>query len=196
MVAVKMLKESASQKEKDDLLAELKLMKMLLTESHPNVVRLLGACTGNTDKEPTYVIMEYVSKGKLQEFLRKSRAEHYYGNLHGSSQKLTSRDLTSFCYQVCRVASLVGLNIWCSRLPREWSFCPHARSSTETWLQETSLCLTQMFARWLTLASPETSWPTIFMRGNLKEGCPSGGWLLRHCMTMSTQRKLHTHYTP
>ena len=44
--------------------------------------------------------MEYVSKGKLQEFLRKSRAEHYYGNLHGSSQKLTSRDLTSFCYQV------------------------------------------------------------------------------------------------
>ena len=100
MVAVKMLKESASQKEKDDLLSELKLMKMLLAESHPNVVRLLGACTGNTDKEPTYVIMEYVSKGKLQEFLRKSRAEHYYGNLHGSSQKLTSRDLTSFCYQV------------------------------------------------------------------------------------------------
>ena len=47
--------------------------------------------------------MEYVSKGKLQEFLRKSRAEHYYGNLHGSSQKLTSRDLTSFCYQVLRI---------------------------------------------------------------------------------------------
>ena len=46
------------------------------------------------------MIMEYVSRGKLQEFLRKGRAEHYYGNLHGSSQKLTSRDLTSFCYQV------------------------------------------------------------------------------------------------
>ena len=45
--------------------------------------------------------MEYVAKGKLQEFLRKSRAEQYYGNLHGPSQKLTSRDLTSFCYQVC-----------------------------------------------------------------------------------------------
>jgi hypothetical protein len=27
--------------------------------------------------------MEYVAKGKLQEFLRKSRAEHYYGNLYG-----------------------------------------------------------------------------------------------------------------
>ena len=90
-------------------MAELKLMKMLLTESHPNVVRLLGACTGSTDKEPTYVIMEYVAKGKLQEFLRKSRAEHYYGNLHGSSQKLTSRDLTSFCYQVVVTAPILTL---------------------------------------------------------------------------------------
>merc|ERR1712198_761214 len=52
--------------------------------------------------EPIFVIMEYVAKGKLQEFLRKSRAEHYYGNLHGSSQKLTSRDLTSFCYHVAK----------------------------------------------------------------------------------------------
>ena len=32
---------------------------------------------------PIYVIMEFVAKGKLQEFLRKSRAEHYYGNLYG-----------------------------------------------------------------------------------------------------------------
>ena len=64
--------------------------------------------------EPTYVIMEYVSKGKLQEFLRKSRAEHYYGNLHGSSQRLTSRDLTSFCYQVLRTLcsdSLAGCDL-------------------------------------------------------------------------------------
>merc|ERR1719300_667905 len=102
MVAVKTLKESASNKEKDDLLDELKLMKTLLNEPHPNVVRLLGCCTSSSDKDPTYVIMEYVAKGKLQEFLRKSRADHYYGNLHGSSQKLTSRDLTSFCYQVAK----------------------------------------------------------------------------------------------
>ena len=27
--------------------------------------------------------MEYVTKGKLQDFLRKSRAEQDYGNLHG-----------------------------------------------------------------------------------------------------------------
>jgi len=102
MVAVKTLKESANNKEREEFLAELKLMKMLLTEPHPNVVRLLGCCTSSSDKEPTYLILEYVAKGKLQEFLRKSRAEQYYGNLHGPSQKLTSRDLTSFCYQVSR----------------------------------------------------------------------------------------------
>jgi len=99
-VAVKTLKESASEKEKKDLISELNVMKML--DPHPNVVRLLGCCTVGTEKEPIFVIMEYVAKGKLQEFLRKSRAEHYYGNLHGSSQKLTSRDLTSFCYHVAK----------------------------------------------------------------------------------------------
>ena len=46
-------------------------MKTLLVEPHPNVVRLLGCCTAASDKEPTYLIMEYVAKGKLQEFLRR-----------------------------------------------------------------------------------------------------------------------------
>lgn len=97
VVAVKTLKENASDKERSDLLQELQVMKML--EPHPNVVRLLGCCT---EKEPTFVIMEYVPHGKLQSFLRNSRAERYYGNLHGPSNSLTSRDLTSFVYQVAR----------------------------------------------------------------------------------------------
>ena len=33
--------------------------------------------------EQILLIMEYVTKGKLQDFLRKSRAEQDYGNLHG-----------------------------------------------------------------------------------------------------------------
>merc|ERR1711902_265932 len=93
-------KESASEKERKDLLQELEVMKMLKT--HPNVVRLIGCCTQGPEKAPIYVIMEFVAKGKLQEFLRKSRAEHYYGNLYGSSQKLTSRDLTQFAHHVAR----------------------------------------------------------------------------------------------
>ncbi|PSN41563.1 Tyrosine kinase receptor Cad96Ca [Blattella germanica] len=52
--------------------------------------------------DPLFVIMEYVPHGKLQSFLRNSRAERYYGNLHGPSNTLTSRDLTSFVYQVAR----------------------------------------------------------------------------------------------
>ena len=43
LVAVKMLKKSATEREKRDLLQELTIMKML--EPHPNVVSLLGCCT-------------------------------------------------------------------------------------------------------------------------------------------------------
>ncbi|GBP70630.1 Tyrosine kinase receptor Cad96Ca [Eumeta japonica] len=96
-VAVKTLKENASEKEKKDLLQELIVMKNLGT--HPNVVRLIGCCT---EKEPALVIMEFVSLGKLQQFLRDSRAERHYGNTHGGSRYLTSRDLTHFAYQVAR----------------------------------------------------------------------------------------------
>lgn len=96
-VAVKTLKENAGEKERIDLLQELAVMKTL--EPHPNVVRLLGCCT---ESDPLFVIMEFVSRGKLQSFLRSSRAERDYGNLHGPSRTLTSRDLTSFLYQVAK----------------------------------------------------------------------------------------------
>ncbi|KAH8312491.1 hypothetical protein KR044_011030 [Drosophila immigrans] len=96
-VAVKTLKESAAEIEKKDLLSELEVMKTL--EDHVNVVRLLGCCT---DKDPTFVILEYVNRGKLQTYLRNSRAERHYGNTHGKSNILTSGDLTSFMYQVAK----------------------------------------------------------------------------------------------
>ncbi|KAJ3640586.1 hypothetical protein Zmor_027142 [Zophobas morio] len=105
VVAVKTLKENANEKEKSDLLSELQVMKML--EPHPNVVRLLGCCT---DKEPIFLIMEYISKGKLQSYLRNSRAERYYNNMHGQSKSLTSRDLTSFVYQVAKGMEFLSAN--------------------------------------------------------------------------------------
>ena len=55
-----------------------------------------------TDKEPIFVIIEFVNGSTLQEFLRKSRSEHHYKNLHGASQTLSSRDLTSFAYQIAK----------------------------------------------------------------------------------------------
>ncbi|KAH8341849.1 hypothetical protein KR059_002338 [Drosophila kikkawai] len=96
-VAVKTLKESATEVDRKDLLSELEVMKSL--EPHVNVVRLLGCCT---DKDPTFVILEYVNRGKLQTYLRSSRAERHYGNTHGKSNVLTSCDLTSFMYQVAK----------------------------------------------------------------------------------------------
>ncbi|CAH0725275.1 unnamed protein product, partial [Brenthis ino] len=104
-VAVKTLKENASEKEKTDLIQELTVMKNL--GNHPNVVRLIGCCT---EKEPTFVIMEFVSLGKLQQFLRDSRAERHYGNTHGGSQFLTSRDLTHFAFQVARGMDFLSSN--------------------------------------------------------------------------------------
>lgn len=105
VVAVKTLKENATEKERSDLVSELQVMKML--EPHPNVVRLLGCCT---EKDPIFVIMEYISKGKLQSFLRNSRAERYYNNMHGQSKSLTSRDLTSFVYQVAKGMEFLSSN--------------------------------------------------------------------------------------
>lgn len=74
-----------------DLAQELRVMKTL--EPHPNVVRLLGCCT---EREPMFVILEYVGGGKLQSFLRASREERNHGG-----PGLTSRVLTGFVYQVC-----------------------------------------------------------------------------------------------
>ncbi|XP_076250730.1 tyrosine kinase receptor Cad96Ca-like [Rhynchophorus ferrugineus] len=105
IVAVKTLKENANEKEKSDLLSELQVMKML--DPHPNVVKLLGCCT---EKEPVFLIMEYISRGKLQSYLRNSRAERYYNNMHGKSKSLTSRDLTSFCYQVAKGMDFLSAN--------------------------------------------------------------------------------------
>ena len=97
IVAIKTLKSTATEKDKKDLLNELAVMKMM--DAHPNVVGLLGCCT---DDDPVYVILEYVNGGTLQDFLRKSRSEHHYKNLHGASQTLSSSDLTSFAYQIAK----------------------------------------------------------------------------------------------
>lgn len=96
-VAVKTLKENAIESEKKDLMSELQVMKTL--EPHVNVVRLLGCCT---EKDPVFVIIEYVALGKLQTFLRNSRVEKNYHGSSGKSKTLTSRDLVTFMYQVAR----------------------------------------------------------------------------------------------
>ncbi|XP_019697770.2 proto-oncogene tyrosine-protein kinase receptor Ret isoform X1 [Harpegnathos saltator] len=67
-VAVKTLKEDACASELADLLSEYQLLK---EAQHPNVIRLLGACT--TPGAPVYLIIEFAEFGSLRNYLRRSR---------------------------------------------------------------------------------------------------------------------------
>lgn len=125
-VAVKTLKENAIESEKKDLMSELNVMKSL--EAHVNVVRLLGCCT---EKDPVFVIIEYVALGKLQTLLRNSRMEKNYNNTStsGKSKTLTSQDLISFMYQVARGMEFlssrgVSVRRIMARCRPNRSFCP------------------------------------------------------------------------
>ncbi|XP_038066086.1 tyrosine-protein kinase Mer-like [Patiria miniata] len=93
LVAVKTLKEQANKSDKADMMRELDLMKKL--PDHCNVVRLLGFCV---EKDPPYIIVEYLSRGNLKDLLKDSRSKggRVYGNLHGMSKSLTSKDLMKF----------------------------------------------------------------------------------------------------
>ncbi|XP_031365697.1 mitogen-activated protein kinase kinase kinase 1a-like [Apis dorsata] len=97
LVAVKTVKEGASEREKEDLVRELEIMQQL--GSHPNVVTLLGCCT---EQEPHYLILEYVMYGKLLAYLRDHRTRQDFYNFSEDSAALTSRDLTVFGYCVAR----------------------------------------------------------------------------------------------
>ena len=60
-VAVKMLKPNHNQEEWYDLLSEYSFLKEM---SHPNVIKLLGACT--TKDGPLCIIMEFAKFGSLR----------------------------------------------------------------------------------------------------------------------------------
>ncbi|KAG9510454.1 PRKCA-binding protein, partial [Fragariocoptes setiger] len=99
IVAVKTVKVKEGfdlDKARTDLLGEIEIMKLL--GEHPNVVTLFNYCL---DREP-YLIMEYMERGQLQSYLRASRRDRTYDNMHGSSDTLTSRDLVKFSYHVAR----------------------------------------------------------------------------------------------
>ncbi|XP_028416160.1 tyrosine-protein kinase receptor Tie-1-like [Dendronephthya gigantea] len=69
-VAVKMLKENATELDLSDLITELETLKRINKDLHPNIVRLIGCCFS---KGKLMVVTEYCSPGNLQTFLRKSK---------------------------------------------------------------------------------------------------------------------------
>ncbi|KAJ8305566.1 hypothetical protein KUTeg_016111 [Tegillarca granosa] len=81
-VAVKSLKGTASEKDKNDFMNELNILKKV--GQHPNVVCLVGACH---IQGTLYVAMEYAENGDLRSYLRKSRRskQNMYQNYKGVS---------------------------------------------------------------------------------------------------------------
>ncbi|XP_038052506.1 tyrosine kinase receptor Cad96Ca-like [Patiria miniata] len=89
--------EDADRHAKKELVAELQVMNTV--GSHPNVVKLLGYCI---EKDPVYVIVEYLAKGDLKSVLMEYRDKDPgtgYSNLPGLSKSL-SRTLVKFAWDV------------------------------------------------------------------------------------------------
>ncbi|XP_046608465.1 proto-oncogene tyrosine-protein kinase receptor Ret isoform X2 [Neodiprion virginianus] len=118
-VAVKTLKEGACASELADLLSEYQLLK---EAQHPNVIRLLGACT--SPGGPVYLIIEFAEFGSLRNYLRRSRHLESEGRAPCSTSLLsaspavtredvsivdsicnygvTPRDILSFAWQISK----------------------------------------------------------------------------------------------
>lgn len=128
-VAVKMLKEDATDREMMDLIREMEMMKLI--GKHKNIINLLGCCT---QRGPLYVIVEYAPNGNLRDFLKAHRplgssysciadymrpfvqtSSGSAGPSSGSAaasggsgsdpkdpKSLTPKDLISYAYQVAR----------------------------------------------------------------------------------------------
>uniref|UniRef100_T1J9X7 receptor protein-tyrosine kinase n=1 Tax=Strigamia maritima TaxID=126957 RepID=T1J9X7_STRMM len=98
LVAVKMLKDEAS----DDLQSDFEREACLMADfAHPNIVKLLGVCAVG---RPMCLLFEYMGKGDLNEFLRSCSPSNYI--VRGSSGdifndvKLTNLDLINISRQV------------------------------------------------------------------------------------------------
>lgn len=99
-VAVKMLKDDATDKDLADLISEMELMKGM--GKHKNIINLLGVCTQDG---PLYVLVEYASKGSLREYLRARRPpgmDYTFDVTKVPEEQLTFKDLLSCAYQVAR----------------------------------------------------------------------------------------------
>ncbi|XP_033126036.1 fibroblast growth factor receptor 2-like [Anneissia japonica] len=106
-VAVKMLKENSTEVDRQDLLKELRVMKLL--EVHPNIVVLLGCCT---EKEPLYVIMDYLPNGNLLGHLRASRQKNEGSNRTSMKTYLSPTDLLRYAYEVANgMAYLASMKV-------------------------------------------------------------------------------------
>ncbi|XP_055546122.1 uncharacterized protein LOC129730641 [Wyeomyia smithii] len=97
-VAVKMLKTGANSVELLALLSEYQLLQEV---THPNVIRLLGACTKG---DSPLLIIEYCQYGSLKNYLRLSRKLDGLdtANYENSIEPITVKDILSFAWQISK----------------------------------------------------------------------------------------------
>lgn len=96
-VAVKTVK---SKNNSVELLALLSEFQLLQEVSHPNVIKLLGACIKG---EPPMIIIEYCCFGSLRSYLRLSRKLEETGDLKiDGVEPVTATDVLSFAWQICK----------------------------------------------------------------------------------------------
>lgn len=96
-VAVKTVKSSNNSVELLALLSEFQLLQEV---SHPNVIKLLGACIKG---EPPMIIIEYCYFGSLRSYLRLSRKLEESGDLNiDGVEPVTATDVLSFAWQICK----------------------------------------------------------------------------------------------
>ncbi|KNC29388.1 hypothetical protein FF38_06598 [Lucilia cuprina] len=96
-VAVKMLKKGANSVEYMALVSEFQLLQEV---SHPNVIKLLGACTKG---DAPMIIIEYARYGSLRSYLRLSRKIESAGcEFADGVEPVTVRNILSFALQICK----------------------------------------------------------------------------------------------
>ena len=96
---MKMLRAGATSSDLSDLVMEYNLLKEL---DHPNVIKLLGACTDS--RGPLYLIIEFAEHGSLRNYLRSHR--------ESTSTTDQFQILLSFGWQISKgMAYLEGLKV-------------------------------------------------------------------------------------
>nr|CAB96180.1 receptor tyrosine kinase [Drosophila melanogaster] len=96
-VAVKMLKKGSNSVEYMALLSEFQLLQEV---SHPNVIKLLGACTSS---EAPLLIIEYARYGSLRSYLRLSRKIECAGvDFADGVEPVNVKMVLTFAWQICK----------------------------------------------------------------------------------------------
>ncbi|XP_078687669.1 fibroblast growth factor receptor 1-like [Branchiostoma floridae x Branchiostoma belcheri] len=95
IVAVKTLRDSASESDKKDLLGELEIL--VTVGRHDNIISLVGACTKGG---PLMIVVEYAPNGCLKDWLKTNSAENStdlaYQNQPVNTSHLSMEQLIQF----------------------------------------------------------------------------------------------------